>query len=319
MIGYLSVFFYLLSLLAGALSIGITVAFFYIHRLNAVRWYALILASFLSIVLMLTVQLIFRLAGTGLPLFFRVIVKVLSVAGPCLLMLAFPRFIFVVFSIETPRGGRTALLIFVGAIAALGTLNQWLGIDAISEYVLTPALFLTVTASMALALIHWRRIAVRSVRRALSVFLAVTALFGPVIGLELYRQDIPVLRDIDVFELFTTPLYFFVLTCLSIAFSISYFRRPAYLRANSLTPDFMQEYGLTRREAEVVERLVAGRSYKEMADDLGISAKTVDNHLQSVYQKTGVQGRLQLVNLIRSNEAAPVPRRGALKLVSSAN
>jgi len=319
MIGYLAFFFYLLSLLAGALSIGITVAFFYIHRLNAVRWYALILASFLAIVLMLTVQLVFRLAGTQIPLFFTAIMKTLSIAGPCLLMLAFPRFILVVFSLEAPRGIAIAYLAFIVACAILGALSQWLGIEAIAEYVLTPALFLVVAGSMALALMNWRRIAVRSLKRALSVFLAVTALFGPVIGLELYREGIPGLRDLDVFELFTTPLYFLVLTSLSIAFSISYFRRPAYLRSNSLTPVFMEEYGLTRREAEVVERLVAGRSYKQIADDLGISAKTVDNHLQSVYQKTVVQGRLQLVNLIRSNEAAPVPRRGALKLVSRAN
>lgn len=290
------------------------VAFFYIHRLGAVRWYVLILASFLAIVFMLTIQIFFRLAGTDVPLFFMVIIRTLSIAGPCLLMFAFPCLIFVVFSLEAPRGAVIALSAFICACAVLGTLSQWLGIGAIAEYVLTPAMFLLVSGSMALALIHWRRLAVRSLKRAIAVFLCVTALFGPVIGIELYRGDIPGLRDLDIFELFSTPLYFLVLNGLSIAFSISYFRRPAYLRGNSLTPAFLQEYALTRREAEVIERLAAGRSYKEIADDLGISAKTVDNHLQRAYQKTGVQGRLQLVNLVRSNAAAPEPRRSALKL-----
>ena len=49
--------------------------------------------------------------------------------------------------------------------------------------------------------------------------------------------------------------------------------------------------GLTRRELEVLLALVLGHSDQVIADDLGISAKTVGHHVQHVYQKVGVRSR----------------------------
>ncbi len=42
---------------------------------------------------------------------------------------------------------------------------------------------------------------------------------------------------------------------------------------------------LTSREAQVLERIVAGRLNKQIADDLGISIKTVDNHRTNLMRK----------------------------------
>src|SRR5437763_3606364 len=49
--------------------------------------------------------------------------------------------------------------------------------------------------------------------------------------------------------------------------------------------------GLTRRELEVLLALVLGHSNQVIADDLGISAKTVGHHVQHVYRKAGVRSR----------------------------
>jgi HD-GYP domain-containing protein (c-di-GMP phosphodiesterase class II) len=49
--------------------------------------------------------------------------------------------------------------------------------------------------------------------------------------------------------------------------------------------------GLTERELEVLLVLVRGESNQEIAQDLGISAKTVGHHVQHVYQKAGVRSR----------------------------
>jgi HD-GYP domain-containing protein (c-di-GMP phosphodiesterase class II) len=49
--------------------------------------------------------------------------------------------------------------------------------------------------------------------------------------------------------------------------------------------------GLTGRELEVLLVLVRGDSNKQIADHLGISAKTVGHHIQHVYQKAGVRSR----------------------------
>ena len=49
--------------------------------------------------------------------------------------------------------------------------------------------------------------------------------------------------------------------------------------------------GLSRRELEVLLALVLGHSNQAIADDLGISAKTVGHHVEHVYRKAGVRSR----------------------------
>jgi DNA-binding NarL/FixJ family response regulator len=50
---------------------------------------------------------------------------------------------------------------------------------------------------------------------------------------------------------------------------------------------------LTRREAEVLELIAAGRSNKRIAYELGISEKTVKNHVGRLLEKLGVSDRTQ--------------------------
>ncbi len=52
-----------------------------------------------------------------------------------------------------------------------------------------------------------------------------------------------------------------------------------------------QAAGLTERELEVLLVLVRGESNRKIAEDLGISAKTVGHHVQRVYRKAGVHSR----------------------------
>ena len=57
---------------------------------------------------------------------------------------------------------------------------------------------------------------------------------------------------------------------------------------------------LTNREEEVFSLLVKNKTTREIARELGISEKTVRNHLSNSMQKLGVKGRAQaVVELIR--------------------
>lgn len=60
---------------------------------------------------------------------------------------------------------------------------------------------------------------------------------------------------------------------------------------------------LTEREQEVFDLLVLNKSTKEIAAFLGISEKTVRNHISNAIQKLGVKGRAQaVVELIKMGE-----------------
>lgn len=52
---------------------------------------------------------------------------------------------------------------------------------------------------------------------------------------------------------------------------------------------------LTRREREVLRRIVMGQSTTEMAKSMSISRSTARTHVQNVLQKLGVHSRLQAV------------------------
>jgi DNA-binding NarL/FixJ family response regulator len=53
--------------------------------------------------------------------------------------------------------------------------------------------------------------------------------------------------------------------------------------------------GLTRREAEVLSLIAAGRSNAEIARDLFISQTTVKTHINNIFAKTGLRDRAQAV------------------------
>ncbi|MGI6758740.1 MAG: helix-turn-helix domain-containing protein [Bacilli bacterium] len=60
---------------------------------------------------------------------------------------------------------------------------------------------------------------------------------------------------------------------------------------------------LTVREREIFELLIKNNDTDEIAEKLGISSKTVRNHISNVIQKLGVKGRSQaILELIKMKE-----------------
>lgn len=60
---------------------------------------------------------------------------------------------------------------------------------------------------------------------------------------------------------------------------------------------------LTSREKEVFELLILNKTTKDIAYELGISEKTVRNHISNAMQKLGVNGRASaVVELLKLNE-----------------
>lgn len=67
---------------------------------------------------------------------------------------------------------------------------------------------------------------------------------------------------------------------------------------------------LTRRELEIARMVAAGKSNAEIVAALGVSLRTVEQRLQSIYQKTEVGSRAELALLVLSHE------RGRLNTLS---
>ena len=61
---------------------------------------------------------------------------------------------------------------------------------------------------------------------------------------------------------------------------------------------------LTSREAQVLERIVAGRLNKQIADDLGISIKTVEAHRANIMEKLNANTVADLLKIALGSTAA---------------
>jgi DNA-binding NarL/FixJ family response regulator len=56
----------------------------------------------------------------------------------------------------------------------------------------------------------------------------------------------------------------------------------------------VDEFNLTRREHEILELLIQGLSYKEIAGQCFISPETMNSHIKNIYQKLNVHSRAQI-------------------------
>ena len=65
-----------------------------------------------------------------------------------------------------------------------------------------------------------------------------------------------------------------------------------------LYPLLMSAYGLTEREKDITKLVLQGASTSEIAADLVVSAHTVQQHLKSIFDKTGVHSRRDLVGKV---------------------
>ncbi len=65
----------------------------------------------------------------------------------------------------------------------------------------------------------------------------------------------------------------------------------------------MRNHVLTKREKEVFDLLALNNGTKDIASILGISEKTVRNHISNVMQKLGVKGRAgAVIELLKMKE-----------------
>jgi DNA-binding CsgD family transcriptional regulator len=299
----LSFFATIAALILSASATSLCFFYFDTYRHRAASWMASSLAGLTCfIVALLCVQVGVAAGGGEIAGIMRTSRLVLTSLGAVVIVHAVPRFLLAAFGTEGGRRvrlllGATSLAIL--ALSVVRCVTGWSDEAAIPPAVNNAAriyLYAFIVIAFASVLLFQARLPDRN------LFKTVLAQLGTL----LFLTPIVILEDLEVIVVPAFPN--FAGLALGIAFSIfamlharRSFNRPKYVEAGSPSAYFVERFGLSEREREVVAALLSGLGNAEIADKLFISVRTVENHLHRVYQKTGIKNRLQLHNLLSSD------------------
>jgi len=298
---HLTFAFYLVALMAGAASLSQTFLIWQRHGKTVIRWYGFFLLSLLLILLSFLARLYAQVSGLGADRTAESIVWMLQAAGSLIFIVTAPYFYHSLIGMVFPRWVRI-LFFFLDVLVFLAAIvNLLFPALAAAIIILIAGLFGMIAYGLILIAVKLRGIGDLLLKRALAIFLALSLFFFPFM---LIDSDLSYASFLSVFhflEGLAQPLYFLILNCLSIAFDLRYLNRPAYAEKDSLTDYFVSTFRITAREREIIRFLLEGRGTKAIAETLFISAKTVENHVYSIYQKLHIRNRMQLFQLIKAN------------------
>jgi len=80
-----------------------------------------------------------------------------------------------------------------------------------------------------------------------------------------------------------------------------------FMRTNPSGEKAPRNYGLTKREMEILATIVAGLTNKEIARRFSLSEDTVKHHLTNIFDKVGVASRLELALFAINNRLIDSP------------
>lgn len=80
-----------------------------------------------------------------------------------------------------------------------------------------------------------------------------------------------------------------------------------FMRTNPSGEKPPRNYGLTKREMDILTTIVAGLSNKEIARKFSLSEDTVKHHLTNIFDKVGVASRLELALFAINNRLTDTP------------
>lgn len=226
--------------------------------------------------------------------------KLWAIAGAILLTLAMPRLAWFL-SGSLKSKGWWVLGWGLPAATALTCLGWLLGFgDPFVGYFIQLLFFGTVITTILHITLQRPRTGANSENRFLVRILVWSALCLPLIILDAIGIVFPQsMNDLPIIIF----LHGFFLIAIAEALRVS--RNPLSLKAETPNLNFLKQYKISNREAEVIALVLEGVNNTDIGLRLFISSKTVENHVTSIFRKTGVKNRIQLYRLINSSSAYP--------------
>jgi DNA-binding CsgD family transcriptional regulator len=161
-------------------------------------------------------------------------------------------------------------------------------------------LFAAIVFSVGICIVRYRKIEDDEIRRLIRRIFVVMLVFLPGLVNEVLR--------IYIIDVQITPVLYVALSVISLVFFLR-----IYLRRYHIFPQEIDRlekehasgrpvfgtYKISKRESDVVFLVLKGYGNGRIADTLYISLPTVKTHVSSIFRKTGVSNRYELMHLLK--------------------
>lgn len=121
-----------------------------------------------------------------------------------------------------------------------------------------------------------------------------------IIFIDIFYNEFSFIQRFVPYRFHTVSIYYPFLCFFEILESIIIGRRNRHSMP-AATNEFKEAYGISPRESEVLQLLIKGKSYQDIAEELFISLSTVKTHISKIYKKTSVINKVELIHILTTH------------------
>lgn len=293
--------FCIISLFAGVSSISISCFIYNSNKKKALKLFIAFNLSFFAIQSSIALGLYSKYVDQVSP-FIPFLYKLLDFLGTSFSSLFGVFFINYLFGVEITKL-KKKIFLSIFAFQFTGIAIYYLfETHYIFKFIMRASIFAVILYELYVGLKNYKQVVNKDLKQAIKSFLLITIIFLPFMILESYKPYIQLIKNIELLKMASLPSYFLTINIFNLIFVLKYFNTPSFIANNKLTDYFKQKYDITEKQIEIIELVIEGITYKQIAEKLFISPKTVDNHMQNIYKKLNVNSKMQLSHFVRSNE-----------------
>lgn len=118
--------------------------------------------------------------------------------------------------------------------------------------------------------------------------------FFPIVVIDL----LPITIRRFQFGLGLYPLFYLLVNLFFLRFISNFVYFPKLDRNKTFQNSSDNIYSLTKRELQIANLILKGKSYKDISEELVIAQETVKTHISNIYKKTNVSNKIELVSAL---------------------
>ena len=304
MMGHFVFLLYVVSFAIGVASFFFAILYYLKERVSWLIYYLVFLALFGFLLFIYAMQLYQVLAlDKNYDSIFNTVLYFAVILATSLLLYIIPMFLFHAIGFPSKvfkviLSTTTSSLYFIFSIIELITNLKLFYITSIIVF------FISLSLNIIIGGCYIKNVKDSLLQKVILLLGILTIVFLPFFMFDMILSFMGINITIKISDI-TMPFFYLWWNIIMLGYFFWYFSRLNNKEASS--PSIIEveqslnvkNFHLTKRESEIVDYILQGKSNRDIATMLHISLNTVNNHVANVYEKTDVKNRVELVNIIK--------------------